>query len=50
MSKNLENLTKTDNIEGKKSSNLLNELRNFNEIFIKNVTCDNIKSHKKPVL
>ena len=30
---------------------LLNSLRNFNEIFRKDVTltCDNIKSHKKPV-
>ena len=26
---------------------LLNELRNFNEIFKKDVTYDNIKSHKK---
>ena len=35
------------NIEGE---NLLNEFRNFNEIFRKDVTSDNIKSHKKPVL
>ena len=25
----------------------MNNLRNFNEIFGKNVTCDNVKSHKK---
>ena len=29
-------------------SNLLNELRNLNEIFMKNMTYDNIESHKKP--
>ena len=34
----------------RKSSYLLNDLRNFNEIFRKDVTYDNIKSHKKPVL
>ena len=28
-------------------SYLLNELRNFNEIFMKDVAYDNIKSHKK---
>ena len=28
---------------------ILNDLRNFNEIFRKDVTYDNIKSHKKPV-
>ena len=27
---------------------ILNDLRNFNEIFRKDVPCDNIKSHKKP--
>ena len=26
----------------------MNELRNFNEIFRKDVTYDNIKSHEKP--
>ena len=31
----------------RKSSNLPNDLRNFNEIFRKNMTYDNIKSHKK---
>ena len=31
----------------KKSSNLPSNLRNFNEIFRKNVSYDNIKSHKK---
>ena len=31
-----------------KFSYLLNDLRNFNEIFRKDVTYDNIKSHKKP--
>ena len=31
----------------KKISYLLNELRNFNEMFRKHVTYDNIKSHKK---
>ena len=30
-----------------KSSYLVNDLRNFNEIFRKNVTRGNIKSHKK---
>ena len=36
------------NIEEKrKSSYLLNELRNFNEIFRKEVTYANIKSNKK---
>ena len=29
---------------------LLNDLSNFNEIFRKDVTHDNIKSHKKPGL
>ena len=27
---------------------LLNDLKNFNEIFRKDVTYDNIKNHKKP--
>ena len=39
---------KIANIEQRNSSFLLNELRNFNEIFRKDVTYDNIKSHKKP--
>ena len=29
-----------------KSSHLPNDVKNFNEIFIKNVSYDNIKSHK----
>ena len=33
-----------------KSSYLLNDLRNFKEIFRKDVTRDNIKSHRKPEL
>ena len=40
---------KTANIDRKKSSWLLNELRIFNQIFRKGVTYDNIKNHKKPV-
>ena len=32
-----------------KPSYLLNHLRNFNEIFKKGLTYDNIKSHKTPV-
>ena len=35
------------NIEGKKFSYLLNDSRNLNEIFKKDVVYDNIKSHKK---
>ena len=35
------------NIEQINSSYLLNDLRNFNEIFKKYVTYNNIKSHKK---
>ena len=31
----------------RKSSYLLNDLKNFNEIFRKNLTYDNIKSHTK---
>ena len=34
----------------RKSSYLLNDLRNLDEIFEKGVTYDNIKSHKRPVL
>ena len=34
----------------RKSPYLLNELRNFNEIFKEDVTYNNIKSHKKPGL
>ena len=37
-------------VRRRKSSYLLNDLRNFNEIFRKDVTYDNIKSHKKPGL
>ena len=39
---------KIANIEQRNSLYLLNDLRNFNEIFRKDVTYDNIKSHKKP--
>ena len=35
------------NIEGE-NPHLLNEFRNFNKIFRKDVTYDNMKSHKKP--
>ena len=38
---------KMNNIDGE---NLLNDWRNFNEIFRKDVTYDDIKSHKKPRL
>ena len=38
---------KVANIEQRKCSYLLNELRNFNETFRKDMTYDNIKSHKK---
>ena len=41
--------TKIANIDRQRNfSNLLNDLRNLNEIFMKNVTYDNIESHKKP--
>ena len=39
---------KIANIEQRNSSYLLNDLRNFNEILRKDLTYDNIKSHKKP--
>ena len=38
---------KTVNTEGEKSSHLLNDMRNSNEIFRKDVAQDKIKSHKK---
>ena len=38
------------NIGRENPSYLPNNLRNFNGIFSKNVTYDNIKSHKKPEL
>ena len=38
---------KRANIDRENSSYLLNDLRNFNEIFRKDVTYDNIKGHKK---
>ena len=38
------------NIDGGKSSYLLKDLRNFNKMFRKDVTYDNIKSHKKKEL
>ena len=38
---------KIADIKQRKSSYLLNDLRNFNEILRKYVTYDNIKSHKK---
>ena len=43
MSKNTKNWWKSP----RKSSYLLNNLKNFNEIFKKDVTYDNIKSPKK---
>ena len=39
---------KIANIDRENSSYLLNNLRNFNEIFRKDVPYDNFKSHKKP--
>ena len=45
--KKSEKLMKIVNIDGRKSSYLLNDLRNFNEIFRKDMTYDDIKSHKK---
>ena len=36
-----------ERLHSRESSYLLNNLRNFNEIFRKNVNYDNIKSHKK---
>ena len=33
---------------GQRKSDFQNEVRNLNEIFRKDVTYDNIKSHKKP--
>ena len=35
------------NIDGKISSNLLTNLRSFNEIFMKNASYDNIKNKRK---
>ena len=35
------------NIDGKISSNLLTNLRSFNEIFMKNASNDNIKNKRK---
>ena len=46
MSKNQKKLMKLVNID-KENLHLLNDLRNFNEFFRKNVIYDNIKSHKK---
>ena len=43
--KNWWKLIKIANID-RNSSNLLNDIRNFNEIFKEDVTYDNIKSHK----
>ena len=39
---------KIANIDREVFSNLLNNLKNFNEIFRKDVPYDKIKSHKKP--
>ena len=39
---------KIANIWQRNPSNLLNDLRNFNELFRKDVTYNDIKSHKKP--
>ena len=38
---------KIANIEGENHHNLLNDLKNFNENFRKDMTFDNIKNHKK---
>ena len=46
MSKNPKKLMKLVNID-EENLHLLNDLRNFNEFFRKNVIYDNIKSHKK---
>ena len=46
MSENLKNCDKLLKLM-KKISYLLNDMMNFNEIFRKNVTYDNIKRHKK---
>ena len=46
MSKNLK-IDENSYCGRKKYLYLLNDLSNFNEIFLKDVTYDNIKSHKK---
>ena len=45
--KKIEKLMKIVNIEGKKFSYLLNDFRNFNEIFRKVEAYNNIKNHIK---
>ena len=47
MSKKFKKLMKLVIMDGKKSSYLLNDLRNFDEIFRKNVAYDNIKNQRK---
>ena len=47
MSKKFKKLMKLVIIDGKKSSYLLKELRNFDEIFRKKVAYDNIKNQRK---
>ena len=47
MSKKFKKLIKLVIMDGKKSSYLLNDLRNFDEIFRKNVAYDNIKNQRK---
>ena len=47
MSKKLKKLMKLVIMDGKKSSYLLKELRNFDEIFRKKVAYDNIKNQRK---
>ena len=47
MSKKFKKLMKLVIMDGKKSSYLLKELRNFDEIFRKKVAYDNIKNQRK---
>ena len=47
MSKKFKKLMKLVIMDGKKSSYLLKDLRNFDEIFRKNVAYDNIKNQRK---
>ena len=47
MSKKFKKLMKLVIIDGKKSSYLLKELRNFDEIFRKKVAYDNIKNQRR---
>ena len=47
MSKKFKKLMKLVIMDREKSSYLLNDLRNFNKIFRKNVAYDNIKNQRK---